>query len=87
MGGNVGGGSDNSLYYHITNLDKSKFEPLVLYRERGNSVIKLEAINIFTLEDKFLGIKLALIYKNMGRSKSLKYTSLKKIILYYNFFF
>ena len=50
MGGNVGGGSDNSLYYHITNLDKSKFEPLVLYRERGNSVIKLEAINIFTLE-------------------------------------
>lgn len=51
------GGSDNSLFYHITNLDKSKFESFVIYRYKGDLVLKLEDKVIFTLRNKFLVIR------------------------------
>ena len=53
----VSGGSDNSLFYHISNLDKTKFEPLVLYRYKGDLVLKLEQKNVLTLKNKYLVIK------------------------------
>ena len=70
MGGGIDGGSDYSLFYHLVNLDKSKFEPLVLYRKKKYLVLKLEEQKIFArknrlllLRNKFKNYKNSYIYK------------------------
>ena len=57
MTGGIDGGSDYSLFYHIINLDKSKFEPLVLYRKKKYLVLKLEEQNIYIKNDKIVFLR------------------------------
>lgn len=53
MIGYSGGGSDQSLYSHLINLDKDKFVPIVIYREDSNLVQNLRTNGILTVKQKF----------------------------------
>jgi L-malate glycosyltransferase len=53
MRGVIDGGSDHSLFYHLVNLDKSKFEPVVLYRDEGYFIESLRGKNIKVIKHKF----------------------------------
>jgi len=48
------GGSDYSLFYHIKFLDKSQFEPIVLYRDKAHLVLELERENILLFKHNYL---------------------------------
>jgi glycosyltransferase involved in cell wall biosynthesis len=53
MRGVIDGGSDHSLFYHLANLDKNKFEPVVLYRDEGYFIESLRGKNIKVIKHKF----------------------------------
>jgi glycosyltransferase involved in cell wall biosynthesis len=53
MNGNSGGGSDNSLYLHLINLNKEKFTPFVIFKKRSNLVKKIQSMNLMTIHQKY----------------------------------
>lgn len=76
------GGSDYSLFNHIKYLDKTRFEPLVLYRDKGHLVSELNKNGVNLFKHNFLTsnnrnnenpIKNILI-KYMPGSKTIRYT-------------
>lgn len=61
MIGYSGGGSDQSLFLHLTNLNRSSFIPYIVYKQKSNLVEKLKSLDFILIKPNFfasqLGVK------------------------------
>jgi len=65
MLGYSAGGSDQSLYNHLMNLDKSKFFPIAIYKENSDLIEKLKAGEIKTIRQNFFATDSTAINKTI----------------------